>query len=450
MLGLGVYEILFLIPILAGFAIWFAYKSVFKPVYILATIAIASYLGNVFYFMEGAAIPLTLFQVFLFAGIGIIIFDKIRTNDLYLPVTGIDYQLLGFTALVFLSTLYTVNQAEGLQTAVIFFVHVLLIYMYILGTKSVHDVSIIVYALVAISLFLGVYSISDGLLNPEATAINLATGGGRIANRASTTQVDPNVFATQFYLPIAFMSAFILQKKEMFYKVIGTIVLFTLVAGMLSTFSRSGMVAIFFMSLYVMYYYRSVKLLVGGLVVISVLFIAVPAVRDAFMAIALRIVNIFEVTGDDSNFIRLLLIHGGILMFFDSYMLGFGVRSFPIKFIEYYHPDQTVGVTEIHNMFIHILAEFGIIGIILFVWIHFKIFNRAYLNILSVKSINQEILAVSLMGGLIAFNIFYVFYGGMLIDNNYWILIGLVYAQYYHTKSKEESFNEVKIIPSTQ
>jgi hypothetical protein len=95
MLGLGVYEILFLIPILAGFAIWFAYKSVFKPVYILATIAIASYLGNVFYFMEGAAIPLTLFQVFLFAGIGIIIFDKIRTNDLYLPVTGIDYQLLG-------------------------------------------------------------------------------------------------------------------------------------------------------------------------------------------------------------------------------------------------------------------------------------------------------------------------------------------------------------------
>jgi O-antigen ligase len=115
-----------------------------------------------------------------------------------------------------------------------------------------------------------------------------------------------------------------------------------------------------------------------------------------------------------------------IQMFFDTYSFGVGFDAFGEQFTKYYTLQQTIGVHEPHNITYTILAELGITGLFIFSALVFFIIRDAYENVKASKQNMDEILSISLFTSLIAYLVFYQFYGGALFDSALMLNIGLI------------------------
>jgi len=82
------------------------------------------------------------------------------------------------------------------------------------------------------------------------------------------------------------------------------------------------------------------------------------------------------------------------------------------------------------------MAELGIIGLVLFLFIFGKIVIIAYRNVKNSIDEMQKIINVTLFSSLIAFLVFYQFYGGGLNDNNIWMLAGMIFFMKYRQSQK--------------
>lgn len=405
----------------------FAYHSLKNPYYVLLLVAVGSYLGNLIYLMEDGAVPVTIFQVFLVLCFLVIVTNRVITSDFDIKILGIELELLLFSALIYLSLIYSPNAENGLFNAIRFSILIAAVYLVVNIVNKLNQVTGILAALVGVALVLGLISVIETILNPSAAALDLVTEG-KIQDRASGTQLDPNIFATHFFLPIAFTASLFLSFKSIPYK--GTALIFVAIftLAILSTFSRSAWVSAAVMLVVVAYFHKQMKLfvwLLGGAVLAVII---IPELQYVALNILDRIINIFAGTSDDSSRIRVLLGLAAIYMLFDSYLLGVGFRGFSEAFTDYFTTQTSIGVVEPHNITYTVLAELGIIGFLLFVFIYWKIGLYAYQNIKYSISDFERSVSITLFATFIAFVVFYQFYGGGLFDNNFWILVGLIFA----------------------
>jgi O-antigen ligase len=202
--------------------------------------------------------------------------------------------------------------------------------------------------------------------------------------------------------------------KEMSFKkkILTILLLGIVIPALLSTFSRSAWVSVFFSFLLITYLKKSYSIYYQLVVpfVIAILFI--PQVQIIAFSIVTRIEDIFLNTNDDSTGIRLVLMQRSFDMFVDSYTFGVGYRDFPLEFIKYQSAFETIGVVEPHNVILTVLAELGIAGIVLFVIIYYKIFKIAILNFKQTSITSRKNIYLTLLITFIAYFIFYQFYNG--------------------------------------
>ncbi|MEX0684522.1 MAG: O-antigen ligase family protein [Balneolales bacterium] len=419
-----------LIGIVAILGVGYVYSSLKDPYYILLLVALGSYLGNLVHLVEGA-VPLTIFQVLLVACFLFVALNKLMRADFEVKLLGIELELLLFTALIFLSLIYSPNEVNGMFNALRFTVLLITVYLVVNIITNINQVAGILIILAIVSVVLGSLSIKETLLNPEAAVMDYLTDGG-VKDRASGTQIDPNIFASHFLLPLAFVSSIFLTYKSYIIRGLSFLASILFIMGLMSTFSRSAWVAAAISLIIVAYYHRQLKIFVwlGLFAFFAVLFI--PQLQFVALNIMERVIDIFAGSDDDSSMIRIMLGLAAMGMFFDSYFMGIGFRGFPEAFPNYYSTQVSIGVSEPHNITYTVLAELGIIGFILFVFIYWKIGSIAYHNIKNSISDLERSISITLFATYIAFIIFYQFYGGGLFDNNFWILVGLIFALNYN------------------
>ncbi|MFO8029120.1 MAG: O-antigen ligase family protein [Cyclonatronaceae bacterium] len=417
--------------------VWYMAQSVIKPILILIPLLVATYLGNVVAVIPEGTVPLTLFQLLLFFTIIVFLLHYLITGPERFRVIGVELELLLILTLISFSIIYTPNREGALLNLTRILFLITLVYLIINILKDHKHFHMIFVFMTIIAVVLGLFSIRATLLDPIMAVMNLRAGGTRIFGRGAITVADPNIFATLFFLPIAFTTSVFLSKLDYMKKIPALLTLLVILAGLASTYSRSAWIAAAFLMLMLVIYYRKYKLMAAVIFLTLVIIISVPELRTMSTGILNRIFDIFSGSTDDSSRIRLLLGSAGMRMLFDSWMIGVGYRGFPDKFTDYFTTQESIGVVEAHNVIYEILAELGIIGFGLLLFFVYRIFTKALQNVRLSKTEPDKIIATTLISTLVAFVIFFQFYGGFLVSTTLWALIGLIFAHGHYLDQLE-------------
>ncbi|AXI99734.1 O-antigen ligase [Cyclonatronum proteinivorum] len=424
--------VVFVVP-LALYGYW---QTFVKPWLWVALIAVGSFLGNIMHLLPEGVIPLTLFQLFLFTAVFSILLRRLIERDFNFRMMGFEAEIILFLGLIFLSLIWAPDAPDGFRDGVRVLISIFFLYLVFNEVKRTHEIKMVLIALVVVAVFLGAYGVYQNVTNVGDTVRNMLGGGRFLRGRVTGTTTDPNRFATMFFIPMAFTACIILSKKQLSHKVMAFVAFMVMSGGIIVTYSRSAWIGAILMLLIIAWYYRNVKLFAYlGLVVIAVL-IAFPQFTFTLLNAAQRFLDITAGSADDSSRIRLLLGLAAIGMFLDSWFIGVGFRGFVESFTNYYSLHESIGVAEPHNVLYTVMAELGLIGIVLYGFIMFKIFRVAWLNIRLTETEDEKIIALTCFSTIVAFFVFYQFYGGGLNDNNFWLVCALAFSLYYVGKAK--------------
>lgn len=397
-----------------------------KNVIILYSLIAGIYLGSILAVLNSDSFPITLFQVVLVLSIVIFAWYKIINKDFDFYTNDYAFVLLIFLSIMFLSILYSSDRVSGVLNATRF--AVLIVFVGFL-TNLVIERDQIIRGLIFASLLclvLSMISMSESLFNPEVAIQNLLSQGTKLTRAAAGgIYSDPNRFAASLFIPIAFGFSIMNSRIENKYRVVGGVLFLLILGGIISSYSRSGFLAVVLICSLNVYFFKRMRpffLLFFSAILIVLL---IPNLRITMFSYLDRIIDLLTGNMDHSSSIRVLLGIAAIKMFLNSYGLGVGYDAFNVHFTKYYTVQESIGVVEPHNITYRILAELGIQGLLIFLVILFFLFRDAYNNIRLAEDVTDKIIAITLFSSFCGYVIFYQFYGGALTDNMLMLNIGL-------------------------
>ncbi len=400
-------------------------KSIIEVEWALVSISAAIISSGVLLIVFGESFPISLFQIVLTVFIGLsslkfFFFDQKLRSAGYYP------SIIVFLVLISVSLFYSKGIEGGLINLLRFTVLSIFVFFIIQINASKKSLNVLMNVVISTAVFISIISILENILNPEIAIQNLLSSGLKI-DRASAggLYADPNRFAAALFLPMIYCFISVLEQKETKTKVLFSLILVVLIIGLVSSYSRSAFFSLGISLIFITIYLRKIPQLTVisliGLVVITL----IPSFRDSFLLYGGRILEVFSGNIDTSSNIRLMLGSGALAMFIDSNMLGVGFGAFSENFVQYFSTQESVGVVKPHNIFYTVLAELGVIGILIFLFILYKLF-RDGIYLISNTSRDNKHLSLALVATLIAYLIFYQFYGGALYDANVYLTIGLI------------------------
>lgn len=400
--------------------------KIFGGVLLVAPVIFGAFLSGAFYLAEGAAVPLTIFQITLMFSFLLFFLKKLIQKDRSFQIYGLEISYLLFLTLIFFSLIYSPERSEGLFQTIRFMVLLAMTYLIYNAINSKEELRTITAVIIVSAVIVALKSLYDTYSNPEVIAFNYLNIGKRII-RSAGDETDPNKFAISFALPFALCLNHLLTAESKRLKALLFTALLIILAAVLVTYSRSTWVALAVSMMITLQYHRKYSIIVYLAVFGIIVLLVSSTARTLFMSILQRMKDIFAGTSDDSSNIRLLLFSGAVQMFLDSWLIGVGFEAFSTRFQTYYTKQETIGVYEPHNEYYRILAELGIIGFLLFAFILYKITKTAFVVIKKTAGI-LNLMAVSLFGALVSYFIFFIFYADMLYNALFFITVALIFT----------------------
>ncbi|WP_417371869.1 O-antigen ligase family protein [Gelidibacter japonicus] len=398
----------------------------FSGVVIVAPIILGAFLSGILYLLEGFSIPLTIFQLTLVCGFIFFGLKKIITRDISLEIYGLEIEYILFLTIIFLSLIYSPDRGEGLFYSVRYITLLAMTYLIYNSINTISEFRIIIVVVVFSALLVALKSIFDTYSNPEIIAFNYINAGRKLM-RSAGDETDPNRFAISFAMPFMLLLNLVIVLKDKKLKTVLFGFLMLVIIAVLITYSRSTWVAFFFASAVAFKYHKKYSIILYVFIFSLLILIVSESAQTILVSIIQRVKDIFAGSSDDSSNIRIMLFIGGMKMFFDSYMVGIGFHGFSTRFQEYFPTQETVGVYEAHNEYYRILAELGLVGFVVFIYILAKVVKVAITTIKASSGIENTI-ATSLFCSLIAYFIFFMFYADMLYNSLFFINIVLIFT----------------------
>ena len=413
-------------------------NKTFNGLVIVIPIIIGAYLSGMVYLAEGAAIPLSAFQIALVIGFCIFFFRKIANREISFEFYGVETEYLVFIAIIFFSLIYSPEREEGLFDVVRYIVLIGLTYLIYNCVNTLKELSIICYAMIAMAVFVAIPGIVESVLNPEVAAFNYISEGQKII-RSRGAERDPNIFGSNFIMPLILLVAFIGGAKTTKKKIILFIISGILIASVLLTYSRSVWVSVFIAAMIVMIYQKNYSFLMYSIFALVLVLFGSETVRNIVFSVGDRVVDIFAGTSDDSSRFRLILLETAILIWLDSYTFGVGYQGFSTAFQKYHPPQEVGGVYEPHNEYYKILAELGLIGFVVFIFLLWKIFKKGWDTVKKYDAEGKDnSIVLALFASFCGYLVFFQFLGGMQLHSILTINIGLLFcASKFVGKSEE-------------
>jgi O-antigen ligase len=385
--------------------------------------------GVIFAGEEGSPLPVTIFQFFLILSFFMMFFKKAIEGRFEINFYGIEGLYLLFLAVIFFSIIYTPDREEALLYAFRFMALLLMTYLIYNSVESVSQIKWIAYTVILVAAFIALQNLFQIYANPEIAAYNYTRQGGGNLLRTTSEDLDPNIFAINFALPLMLLITFFSQSDDLKKRLFSFGLILLIVGSVLLTYSRSSWVSIGVGVLVIILLVKRYHFLAYMGVIFVIAFTASGAVQQLTMSFLERLMDIFAGSTEDSSKFRILLAKTAVLIILDSYMMGVGFQGFSSAFQSYHPSETTIGIFEPHNQYYAVFAELGIIGFIIFLFILYKIGKCSYLNIkLTEKNTMERALAVSLFATFVTYVTFYNFLGGMLHDSILFGVIGLIFV----------------------
>ncbi len=401
-------------------------------VYFIGFTILCSYLAAIVHLAEGAAIPVTPFQVALGLSIPLFLITKLIDRNLFIRLFQFEYTLNLLIIVILISLLYSPGRIDGTFYFIRYLVLLFFAYVVLNTEFKLRDVYVLLFLIAVVNVFTSVLSIREIALNPEVAAFNYLNQGLKLYRASGNVYMDPNRYAASLFLPLAFtFSVFLEPEIKKKWRLLAAILFGVMFAGLLISYSRSGWVSVGVMLLIITLFKKRAGFVLLLLIPAFIILFSIESYRVLILSIVDRLLNIFAGSDDTSSGIRILLGLGGLHMFADSFMLGMGFRSFPVVFPEYFNGLQTAFIVEPHNIIYTIMAEIGLHGLFICSIIAIYVMRVAYQNLKWSANTQQRLINISLIASLIAYFIFYQFYGGGLFDDRIYMIVALVFVMLY-------------------
>ncbi|RKY65736.1 MAG: hypothetical protein DRQ08_04970 [Candidatus Latescibacterota bacterium] len=450
-LGVGFFQhILLLMAVVLGVGLFFFLPAM--PYVLLPLAFLASTLD-----LSGILIKTELFNItyfHLFGG-GLILFTlahMLYRGDTSFPRLPIIVPLSFFIMSMGLSSLYSPSTLEGLVLAVrIFLLSVLLLIMAVL-IRSPKMAGWAIFWLLALGIAMSIIGIvqtaTEQVYFLPAEFVNLV---GATTPRATGLYHNPNEYATFLMVCIILASALMLgaQKGRAWLRVVLGFVILVLMAGLIVSFSRSNWLATLVGVGLIAILSRRVKLmlwvLAAGLAILGIIAMLSSNIAELVVSRFESIFKIFrpkEFFGSDvyvSSSVRVLLVVASWHMFLD-HPFGIGTRGFPKVFEQYKPPNYPiwVPVRENHTLQARILAEQGIIGFLIYIWLVYVVVKGGLEAVRWAEEPYIKAVAVGLLGVFVGYQVNFLFTAA-LTDNFFWMTTGMLFAVREIVRPKEAS-----------
>ncbi len=191
--------------------------------------------------------------------------------------------------------------------------------------------------------------------------------------------------------PIVVSFFYFLERK----KVLNLVYSIILLAGIVLTFTRGIWLGTFFAFLVLSFLFD--KRLVFFILLFSILIFLIPQTKK-------RILSTFE-SGNQTT--RIYFLKETPKLVLKQFVLGYGPDSFRKVFYEHYPDFPEQGHFHPHNMYLHILFELGILGLLTFLVLFYKILEW----LIKTYYLSQEKFVKSLTLGTIGSVIVFLVYG---------------------------------------
>jgi O-antigen ligase len=278
---------------------------------------------------------------------------------------GLEWLLMASVVLYALQASYSADFSKGLENMVFFYVPFALLFALLREVRWTRELLLVCLGMaVALAvLFAGIgfveYYRKHLFLNPKVVAANEYSNFFRV----NSLFFDPNIYGRFLALVMVAVTAGVLWSARRREVLLGAAVLLWLLAGLVTSFSQSSIAALL-LGLAVLAAWRwdvrGTLYVAGALVAIALVVVAL-APPSLHLGLSGRGGSASNATSG-----RTKLIKGGLRLFADRPLEGFGPGSFALEYRRHEHVDGTNATSASHTIPITVAAEQGIVGVALY------------------------------------------------------------------------------------
>lgn len=286
------------------------------------------------------------------------------------------------------------------------------------------------WVFLGLGLIVGLAAMLEFVRQPIAANLVLTPGRG-IGNYIQRTSLlfhDPNTLGGYLMVVVSMGLGLLLASGFSWRRRVLLLALVMIgLLGILGTFSRSAWVALLGAFLVVVLLgQRRRRLLWVAAAVLAVFIVALLILPQARL-LTRHFSTLGRVISDPSSNVRYQMGLSALAMWRDHPLLGVGFRGFPIAYQTYRLAGSSVRLTEIHTLALEILAELGIIGLLVMAGFVLRLSWRGLRAVIGEPASKLRGLLLGSTAAFLGMVIRSFFYPG-LYDNYLWILIGLLLA----------------------
>jgi len=214
------------------------------------------------------------------------------------------------------------------------------------------------------------YFFGERFFNSQTPGIANASLGGELVLRPYGTFSHPNVLAGYLLIGMTLIVGGIKNHES---RIKGAILILTLIIGTIALFLTLSRIAIALWLLILIFCFIRKFMIHNSLFII--LFLVGILTLGLATPLGLRFTDI-KLT-DESIVQRESLIQSSIVMIKDNPLFGVGLNNFLINLPAYQKPSAPLSYLQpVHNIFLLVMSETGIIGFSFFVWFLIKTYRR--------------------------------------------------------------------------
>lgn len=417
----------------------------------LFLVIVFSFSGSLFLSWEIGAFHIFPFRIFLilqwllFAGY--IYF--IREGHLQLSHIKVKVYLQYFAiwlGYAFVSIMWAADQIAAIRNVIFLFTGISIIFFLVFFFRNLNTLQwlYLLWLLIFVVLIpIGIWEVATG--NHLAASTLLDEERSWLMFAPTTVFTNQNDYAAFIALTIPMILVWIRYYSKLYIRILGVLVLIGSLSLLIMTTSRSCYLAVFaglaFWFIFLLQVKKKLITLVTVTTICILLLLAFPDwIQDTFSLVQAEISSLDSVVSatDDygSNVVRKNLIKNAL--HFSAQSAGFGVGAGNVEhYMEFYSIYPVGRVTNVHNWWAEILANYGIFIFAGYVIFYISIFLnlwRAYKRVIYQK---EKMICEALLVGLVSFFMASISSSSIIAFPPQWIFFGFCLAFLNYLRNKE-------------
>ncbi|MCK9478141.1 MAG: O-antigen ligase family protein [Firmicutes bacterium] len=341
-------------------------------------------------------IPTMICAVIAFSALILFGIDRLKTNKLQKNADSLEFLIILLAFIFGLYAIFSLTPQKSIQIWLIYLIF-MMSYFLIKDSANTQDklfkfAAIIVFSGFFVSLY-GIYqrffgsNIGHAWLDEEMF--------GDIALRVYSTLENPNVLGEFLLLVIPVCAAILWTRKKLLPRIFYGGVLATMLLCMLFTQSRGCWLGLI-LAVAVFAALNDKRLVILGLAAIAIMPFVLPS------SVIARFTSIGNVN-DSSTSYRLFIWYGTINMLRDFGIYGIGLGSDAFNKIYPFYSYSAVHAPHSHNLYLQLLCETGIVGLLTFIIIVIIALKKMLLGHFVKKDTFPAVLSTAVTAGVLGF-----------------------------------------------